>query len=403
MLAGKRILVGVTGGIAAYKTPMLVRALIKLGAEVKCIMTSASSAFVTPLTLATVSKNEVYTELFDPVTGQWANHVELGLWADAFVIAPLTASSLAKMAVGHSDNLLLTTYLSARCPVFVAPAMDLDMYQHPSTKENLDKLTRQGVQVIPAESGELASGLSGQGRMTEPDTIAEFIQSFFTSERNNDLAGVKALVTAGPTYEPIDPVRFIGNHSTGKMGIALADALADRGAEVILCLGPSGFLPRNKTIEIRRFATAGELLLLVQEHWTSVNLGIFSAAVADYRPSHVADEKIKKSEDSMELQLVKNPDVLFWAGQNKSDQQTLVGFALETTNEFEHAKGKLKKKNLDLIVLNSLRTEGAGFGHDTNQVTLLDKDNNCVNLELLSKIETAQKIVDYAREIHQSK
>lgn len=398
MLKGKRILVGVTGGIAAYKIPLLVREFIKLGAEVKCILTPASSAFVTPLTLATVSKNPVYTELFDRETGAWANHVELGLWADAFVIAPLTASSLAKLAIGHSDNLLLTTYLSARCPVFVAPAMDLDMYAHPTTLTNLKKLVSNNVHVIPAEEGELASGLSGQGRMAEPEAIASFVSHFF-SKKVLDYMGKRVLITAGPTYEAIDPVRFIGNHSTGKMGIALADELANRGAEVDLLLGPSGFLPTNLAINIHRFKTAQELLVLTQNKWISADIGIFAAAVADYRPKDIAQEKIKKSTDEMTIMLVKNPDVLMWAGENKLDKQILVGFALETMNEIEHATQKLAKKKLDLIVMNSLKNEGAGFGHDTNQVTLLDKHNKIVNFQLLSKSEVAKEIVDYVKDM----
>jgi phosphopantothenoylcysteine decarboxylase/phosphopantothenate--cysteine ligase len=398
MLKGKRILVGVTGGIAAYKIPFLVRELIKLGAEVKCILTPASSAFVTPLTLATVSKNPVYTELFDRETGEWANHVELGLWADAFVIAPLTASSLAKLAVGHSDNLLLTTYLSARCPVFVAPAMDLDMYVHPTTAANLEQIAKNNVHVIPAEEGELASGLSGQGRMAEPEHIASFVNRFF-AQSHTDFSNKIVLITAGPTYESIDPVRFIGNHSSGKMGIALADEMANRGAEVYLLLGPSNHLPNNPAVKVHGFKTAQDLLALTQQFWSSADVGIFAAAVADYRPKDIAQEKIKKSSDEMSITLVKNPDVLKWAGDNKKDMQFLVGFALETTNEEAHAKQKLVNKNLDLIVMNSLKNEGAGFGHDTNKVTLLDKHNKIVNLQLLSKSEVAKEIVDYVKDV----
>lgn len=398
MLKGKRILIGVTGGIAAYKIPILVREFIKLGAEVKCILTPASCAFVTPLSLATVSKNEVYTDLYDSKTGMWTNHVDIGLWADVFVIAPLTASSLAKMTVGHSDNLLLTTYLSSRCPVFVAPAMDLDMYAHFSTQENLEKLSSKGVHVIPAKHGELASGLTGQGRMTEPEGIVEYVKSFF-AQSTQDFSGVNALVTAGPTFEPIDPVRFVGNHSTGKMGIALANELAERGAKVTLLLGPTNLSADNSNIDLIRFKTAEQLFELVKDNWKACDLGIFSAAVADYKPSDVSKEKIKKSEEELTLKLIKNPDSLKWAGQNKSQNQTLVGFALETTNEIENAKTKLAKKNLDLIVMNSLQNEGAGFGHDTNQVVLLDKDNNCINLELLTKVEVAKQIVDYVKKI----
>lgn len=399
MLKGKRILVGVTGGIAAYKIPLLVRELIKLEAEVKCILTSASSDFVTPLTLATLSKNEVYTDLYDQRSGLWTNHVELGLWADAMIIAPLTASSLSKMVIGHSDNLLLTTYLSARCPVFVAPAMDLDMYQHFSTTENLQKLADNGVHVIPAEVGELASGLSGKGRMAEPETIAQIVNTYFQKE-SHDLSGVRALVTAGPTYETIDPVRFIGNHSTGKMGIAIADELASRGAAVTLLLGPSSHYPKQSTVQVIRIQSAEDLFHYVKLNWNDMQLGIFSAAVADYKPANVSQQKIKKAGDTLQIDLIKNPDTLKWAGENKKENQRLVGFALETTNELEHAKDKLARKNLDLIVLNSLNDKGAGFGHDTNQVTFLDKYNNCVNLELLTKVEVAKQLIDYVKKNH---
>ena len=399
MWKGKRILIGVTGGIAAYKIPLLVREFIKLGAEVKCILTPASSAFVTPLTLATLSKNEVYTDLYNPQTGVWTNHVELGMWADLMIIAPLTASSLAKMTVGHSDNLLLTTYLSAKCPVFVAPAMDLDMFAHESTIVNLLKLEKSGVHIIPVGEGELASGLSGKGRMAEPDEIVSYISThFFTKEL--DFSAKKVLITAGPSYESIDPVRFIGNHSTGKMGVAIANEFAQRGANVTLLLGPSSnSYSLHPSISFYRFNTANELLELTQQNWVNTDIGVFSAAVADYKPSEVASQKIKKDSEDLVLHLVKNPDILMWAGANKTKTQLLVGFALETTNEVENAKLKLVKKNLDLIVLNSLNDKGAGFGHDTNKVTLMDKHNNCVNLELLSKDETACKIVNYVQEL----
>lgn len=395
MLKGKRILIGVTGGIAAYKIPFLVREFKQAGAEVKCILTPASSAFVTPLTLATLSEHPVETELFDPMTGEWANHVELGLWADALVIAPLTASSLAKMAIGHSDNLLLATYLSARCPVFVAPAMDLDMYAHPTTTSNLKVLESHGVHVIPAAHGELASGLTGQGRMAEPQDIARVVVDFFQVNNGQPLKGQKVLITAGPTYEAIDPVRFIGNHSTGKMGIALADEAAALGAEVKLVLGPSALRPINSSVEVISVQSANEMWEAVKQEWEQCTAGIFAAAVADYRPEQVQSEKIKKKGETLELMLVKNPDILQWAGTQKKSGQFLTGFALETTNEEVHAKEKLEKKNLDFIVLNSLNDSGAGFGHDTNRVSLIDKHNNIRKFELLSKTETAREIIKH--------
>jgi phosphopantothenoylcysteine decarboxylase / phosphopantothenate---cysteine ligase len=395
MLKGKRILIGVTGGIAAYKIPFLVREFKQAGAEVKCILTPASSAFVTPLTLATLSENPVETELFDQVTGEWANHVELGLWADALVIAPLTASSLAKMAIGHSDNLLLATYLSARCPVFVAPAMDLDMYAHPTTTTNLKVLESHGVHVIPAAHGELASGLQGQGRMAEPQDIARVVTDFFQLNTSQPLKGQKILITAGPTYEAIDPVRFIGNHSTGKMGIALADEAAALGAEVKLVLGPSALRPKKSSVEVVSVQSASEMWDAVKQQWEQCTAGIFAAAVADYRPEQVQSEKIKKKGETLELTLVKNPDILQWAGAQKKSGQLLTGFALETTNEEVHALEKLEKKNLDFIVLNSLNDPGAGFGHDTNRVSLIDKHNNIRKFELLSKTETAREIIKH--------
>lgn len=395
MLKGKRILIGVTGGIAAYKIPFLVREFKQAGAEVKCILTPASSAFVTPLTLATLSEHPVETELFDPMTGEWANHVELGLWADALVIAPLTASSLAKMAIGHSDNLLLATYLSARCPVFVAPAMDLDMYAHPTTTSNLKVLESHGVHVIPAAHGELASGLTGQGRMAEPQDIARVVVDFFQVNNGQPLKGQKVLITAGPTYEAIDPVRFIGNHSTGKMGIALADEAAALGAEVKLVLGPSALRPTNSSVEVISVQSATEMWEAVKQRWGYCTAGIFAAAVADYRPERTQLQKIKKQGETLELTLVKNPDILQWAGTHKKSGQLLTGFALETTNEEAHAKEKLEKKNLDFIVLNSLNDSGAGFGHDTNRVSLIDKHNNIRKFELLSKTETAREIIKH--------
>lgn len=394
MWKGKRVLVGITGGIAAYKVPILVRELIKLEAEVKCIMTPASLAFVTPLTLATLSKNEVNIDLYNPETGQWANHVELALWADIFIVAPLTASSLAKMAVGHSDNLLLATYLSAKCPVFVAPAMDLDMYAHPSTKANLQKVKNNGVFVIPATSGELASGLTGLGRMEEPENSIRFVEKQLAKHKGF-FASKKVLITAGPSYEAIDPVRFIGNHSSGKMGVALAEAFAQQGAEVTLLLGPSPLSVSTNKIQLSRFQSAEELLALVQSKWKGNEIGVFAAAVADYRPKIKAQSKIKKSTEEIELKLVKNPDVLQWAGKHKTDKQCLVGFALETDQAEKNAIEKLHKKNLDYIVVNSLENEGAGFKVDTNKISIGDKNNKFTNFELLSKQEVAANIVQF--------
>ncbi len=394
MLRGKRVLIGVSGGIAAYKIPELVRFFVKNNAEVRCVITPSASSFVTPLTLATLSKNPVESVLYDPITGVWSNHVELGLWAELFIIAPLTASTLSKMVMGHSDNLLLATYLSARCPVLVSPAMDLDMYAHQSTQHNLDKLREYGISVIEARSGELASGLSGQGRMAEPSEI--FNESLpLLLRQSYRLKNKKVLITAGPTYEALDPVRYIGNHSTGKMGIALAEKFALEGAEVSLILGPSTQpMAPYSNIQITRIFSADEMFNEVKKLWSNMDVGIFSAAVADYKPQTIADQKIKKSENNLDLVLTKNPDILAWAGENKK-HQLLIGFALETNNEVEHAKQKIIKKNLDAIVLNSLRDKGAGFGHDTNQISIIDRQNKITNFELLKKTEVALKIIDY--------
>jgi phosphopantothenoylcysteine decarboxylase / phosphopantothenate---cysteine ligase len=398
MLKGKRVLIGVSGGIAAYKIPYLVRLFKKAGAEVRCILSASASSFVTPLTLATLSENEVHAELFNPQTGSWTNHVELGLWADLMVIAPATAATLSKLVSGHSDNLLLTTYLSAKCPVVVAPAMDLDMYAHASTQENLETLKKRCTYVIDAAEGELASGLVGKGRMAEPEQIFEFAQ-FVLAQKQGRLTDKKVLITAGPTYEALDPVRFIGNHSTGKMGIAIAAKCAQENAQVTLILGPSNeALPALPNLKVVRVQSAGEMLHETQKYWSVSDLGIFAAAVADYRPKNIEEEKIKKSGESLQIELVKNPDVLGWAGENKTPNQYLIGFALETENELEHAKSKLARKNLDLIVLNSLRDSGAGFGHDTNQVSLIAKDNKITNFELLLKSEVAENLINYVIE-----
>lgn len=398
MLKGKHVLIGISGGIAAYKTPFLVRLLKKAGAEVRCILSPSASSFVTPLTLSTLSENEVYTELFNKNSGEWTNHVELGLWADLMIIAPLTASSLSKLVSGHSDNLLLTTYLSAKCPVLVAPAMDLDMYAHPSTQNNLAVLTKRNVHIIDAEEGELASGLVGKGRMAEPEDILEHA-ALILAQKSGRLTQKRVLITAGPTFESIDPVRFIGNHSTGKMGIAIAERFALENTEVVLVLGPSQEkIPNYPNLKIVRVQSAEEMFFAVQKHWKTSDIGVFAAAVADYRPEKVQNEKIKKTESKLQIDLVKNPDLLSWAGENKSEKQVLIGFALETESEIENATAKLKRKNLDMIVLNSLRNIGAGFAHPTNQVTFISKDNKITNFELLLKSKVAENLVDYVIE-----
>ncbi len=396
MLQGKRILLGISGGIAAYKIAFLVRILKKLEAEVKVIMTPASSDFISPLVLSTLSKNEVGIEFWDKKTGVWTNHVEYGLWADLFVIAPLTANTLAKMANGSSDNLLLATYLSMKCPTIVAPAMDLDMYRHPTTQHNLKLIASHGVKIIPAESGELASGLEGEGRMAEPETIAKVIETHFASlDSSQALRNKTVLITAGPTYELIDPVRFVGNFSTGKMGYALAEKCLKEGAQVILISGPSNLNLEHDNLRLFRVKSATEMFDLVKTYWTNVDMGIFSAAVADFRPDEVAGQKIKKEDTEFVLKMVKNPDLLYWAGEHKKDAQFLVGFALETNNPIENAKVKLKKKNLDFIVVNTLEDEGAGFAGDTNKIAILDKHNNLTRFELKSKSQVADDIVNH--------
>jgi phosphopantothenoylcysteine decarboxylase/phosphopantothenate--cysteine ligase len=389
VFTGKKILVGVTGGIAAYKVAFLVRELVKNNAEVRVIMTPTSVSFITPLTLATLSKNPVAVDFFDEETGEWENHVELGMWADLFLITPLTANTLSHLANGTCDNLLLATYLSAKCPVMVAPAMDLDMYSHPTTEQNLEKIISNGVQVIPAESGELASGLIGPGRMAEIDHIVKAVKEHFYAVQ--DLKGKVVLVTAGPTYEGIDPVRFIGNRSTGKMGFAIAKEAAKRGAHVKLLMGPTKIDTSFSGVETFSIQTAEELLEQVKMHFPTCDIGVFSAAVSDYRPKEVADQKIKKNDEEMTITLVKNPDTLLYAGSVKKEQ-ILVGFALETNNELEYAKKKIEKKNLDFIVLNSLRDKGAGFGGDTNKVKMISKQNKIVDFELKSKAEVAKDI-----------
>ena len=392
-MQGKRILLGITGGIAAYKIAFLIRLLKRSGAEVRCIMTPASCDFISPLVVSTLSGNPVGIEFWNKKTGEWTNHVEYGLWADLFVIAPLTATTMSKMASGNCDNLLLATYLSMKCPVLVAPAMDLDMYAHPATARNLDQLTKDGVKIIPAESGELASGLSGEGRMAEPETILEYIQNFF-SEAYGRLKGKRILITAGPTYESIDPVRFIGNHSSGKMGFEIARKCLQEGADVVLITGPVKEQLKNERLDLVKVNSAAEMLKAVQEKWGHSEIGIFAAAVADYRPAQIADLKIKKKDSTMMLELIKNPDILGWAGENKKKEQFLVGFALETDHAVEHAREKMKKKHLDMIVVNSLEDQGAGFAYDTNRVTVIDVYNNLIKFELKSKSEVASDIIE---------
>jgi len=388
-LQNKNILIAVTGGIAAYKINILVRDFIKKGAEVQVIMTASAKQFVTKATLSTLSKKPVYSDFFEN-NGLWNSHVELALWADIMLIAPCTANTLGKMIHGICDNLVIATYMSAKCPVFIAPAMDLDMYAHPSTRQNLEMAEDFGHFIIPAEEGELASGLFGPGRMAEPETILSAVEDFFSFSRK--LTGKTVLITAGPTYEAIDPVRFIGNHSSGKMGFSLAEEAAKRGARVILISGPTALKPEHSNIEIHRVTSAKEMANQVFNYYETCDLAIASAAVADYAPEVTADEKIKKKEDHLTLNLVKNPDILKAMGERKKNQ-ILVGFALETQNEVENAKEKLYKKNLDLIVLNSLREAGAGFGHNTNKVKIITK-NSEKSFGLKSKKEVARDILN---------
>jgi phosphopantothenoylcysteine decarboxylase/phosphopantothenate--cysteine ligase len=390
MLHGKKVLLAITGSIAAYKAILLVRILIKAGAEVRVVMTPAAGDFVSSLTLSTLSKNPVVTDLFQE--GSWSNHVMLGRWADIMIVAPLTCNTLAKMANGICDNMLLATYYSATCPVVVAPAMDEDMWHHPVTKINLDKLRGFGNKVIPVEKGELASGLYGDGRMAEPESILDYITDnfFLTAE----LTGKKILVTAGPTYEPIDPVRFIGNHSSGKMGIALSKEFAKRGAIVDLVLGPSTLNLEYPGIEVHKVQTAEQMYQECIQKFPSSHVAVMSAAVADYTPMHYADQKIKKNSGSLQVELVKTKDILKSLGEIKKPDQLLVGFALETVNEKEYALSKLQKKNADMIVLNSLNDEGAGFGHDTNKITIFEKNGVEIPYDRKSKQQVAKDIVD---------
>ena len=391
MLRNKKILLGVCGSIAAYKSAFLIRLLIKEGAEVKVIMTPSAPSFISKLTLSTLSKNPIFSEFEKNENGEWNNHVELGLWADLMVIAPATANSIAKFANGLCDNLLSAVYLSARCPVLIAPAMDLDMYAHPSTQNNFQKLLSYGNYIIDSESGELASGLEGKGRMAEPEHILEKIENYFS--QNLPLKGKRILITAGPTYEAIDPVRFISNHSTGKMGYELAELAAAMGAEVSLITGPTS-IKDPIHVNIKRVQSASQMFDLVNAEFAHVDIMILAAAVADYTPKVVADKKIKKKEEEFSIELTKTIDIARETGKNKKNGQITVGFALETDHELENAKGKLISKNLDLIVLNSLQDKGAGFGHDTNKITIIDKNNKIKNFELKTKKEVARDILN---------
>lgn len=396
MLKGKKIILGITGSIAAYKAAFLVRLLVKNGAEVKVIMTPTAVEFIAPLTLSTLSGHPVLMDLFEKKSGEWTNHVDLGLWADLMLIAPVTANTIGKMASGTADNLLLTVYLSARCPVMIAPAMDMDMFLHPSTQRNLEILKEFGNTIIDASVGELASGLSGKGRMEEPELILEkIIEIFNQNEKSLSLKGKKVLVTAGPTFEAIDPVRFIGNYSTGKMGIALVDSLAARGAEVHLVAGPITVQPGSASgIKQYNVTSAEEMYLKSVELFPEMDGAILSAAVSDFTPVKLTDKKIKSKEEDLFIQLKPTKDIAAKLGQLKSGKQWLVGFALETHDEVQNARGKLKKKNLDLIVLNSLKDPGAGFGVDTNKISIIDTQGKIESFDLKSKAEVADDIVD---------
>ena len=392
MLKGKNILVGITGSIAAYKAATLVRLLVKEGASVKVVMTPLAKEFITPLTLATLSRNPILIDFFNPENGDWNSHVDLGIWADLYLIAPASANTMGKMAHGVADNLLLTSYLSAKCPVMVAPAMDLDMYQHPTTQSNINILKGFGNIIIEAATGELASGLSGKGRMEEPERILEAIKSFFGY--GQQLLGKTVLVTSGPTYEPIDPVRFIGNRSSGKMGYAIAQELALRGAQVNFVTGPTKHLPNHPNITINKVTTASEMYESSTSCFSSCDAAILAAAVSDFSPKQVADEKLKREENSLQLVLEPTQDIAKALGKSKSKKQILVGFALETHDELSNAKKKIESKNLDFIILNSANEKGAGFDVDTNRITVIHRNGNSVAFDLKSKQEVAKDIVN---------
>jgi phosphopantothenoylcysteine decarboxylase/phosphopantothenate--cysteine ligase len=392
MLAGKKIIVSVSGSIAAYKSALLVRLLVKSGAEVRAIMTPSAKDFITPLTLATLSKNPVLSEFTVGSQGEWNNHVELGLWADAMVVAPASANTLGKMANGLCDNILLAVYLSARCPVFFAPAMDLDMLQHPATKKNIETLIGFGNHFIKPNHGELASGLVGDGRMAEPEEIVQYLADFFSEKKK--LTGKKALVTAGPTHEALDPVRFIGNNSSGKMGFAIAEELAREGAEVELISGPTYLTTHVSGIKLTKVVSAEEMYRASSSRFSSADITVLSAAVADYKPTLIADQKIKKTSEHLSFELTKTHDIAAELGKQKHNSQLLVGFALETENEKANALKKIEAKNFDLIVLNSLNDQGAGFSHDTNKISIISKGGAEQKFDLKSKKEVAKDIVE---------
>lgn len=392
MLKGKHIILGVTGSIAAYKAALLARLLVREGAEVQVVMTALAKEFITPLTMATLTKKPILVDFYNPENGDWNSHVGLGMWADLLLIAPATANTIGKMAAGIADNLLLTTYLSAKCPVVVAPAMDLDMYRHPATQRNLELLRSFGNRVIEPESGELASGLTGKGRMEEPEGIVAYLKDFFAGQE--DFRGKKVLVTAGPTYEKIDPVRFIGNYSSGKMGFALAEEFAGRGAEVVLVAGPVALKTVHPAIRRMDVESAAEMYARVMAVAGECDVVVSCAAVADFAPKRTAASKIKRGKEGMCVELEPTSDIAAELGRHKKAGQVFVGFALETDNEKNNARLKLEKKNLDLIVLNSLRDKGAGFGGDTNKVTLIAREEDCREYELKSKREVAKDIAD---------
>ena len=391
MLKKKKVLLGVTASIAAYKATYIVRLLKKLGASVRVIQTEASLDFVTPLVLSTLSENSVIIDVIDKDTKEWNSHVELGLWADYIIFAPLTAKSMSKMVEGNCDNQLIASYLSAKCPVYFAPAMDLDMYQHPSTQNNIKKLQEYGNVLIPAQYGELASGLLGEGRMAEPGDIINFILNDINKEK--ELFGKSCLVTAGPTHENIDPVRYIGNRSSGKMGSAIAEELAEKGAIVTLVMGPSSIKSNHPNVNQINVTTADEMYEVVSQHFSESDISVFSAAVSDYKPKVVYKEKVKKLDDNWTVELEKNKDILMEMSLSKRENQFVVGFALETENEQENAINKLKKKKLDLIILNSTKDSGATFGFDTNKITIIEKDLKVREFDLKNKSEVAKDIV----------
>jgi phosphopantothenoylcysteine decarboxylase/phosphopantothenate--cysteine ligase len=392
MLKGKHILLGITGSIAAYKSAMLVRDWIKAGAEVQVIMTPLAKAFIAPLTMATLSKHPVMIDFFDPTNGAWNSHVEMGRWADVMVIAPATANTIGKMANGIADNLLLTSFLSAKCPVFIAPAMDLDMWLHPTTQQNVLRLQQMGVHLIEPTTGELASGLEGKGRMAEPETITETLNQYFATA--NSLLNKKIMITAGPTYEKIDPVRFIGNYSSGKMGFALAEECAHRGADVTLVCGPVGLQTNHPSIRRINVESAEEMYQAVTDLFSDQDVAILAAAVADFTPETKAAQKLKRENNQLILQLKPTHDIAAALGERKKEHQILVGFALETENEIENAQAKLKRKKLDMIVLNSLQNAQAGFGYDTNQVTIIEKNGSIIEYPLKDKHHVARDIMN---------